>query len=163
LNEHSGDTVEREDESNTARVESKSTSKLQRRLEIRIHGVVHEDGYELIESNVVKSKESIDDQIDDGLVVEYFAEAGWRKRWLRWHCVGCRLFVRTRGRCELWFEKWLSFRIVLTIGTSKCLVSLPDRLLCVILEFQSQLKSVIATVFFRRQRFLHRSAIEGRM
>jgi hypothetical protein len=154
LNEHSGDAVEREDESNAARVESESTSKLERRLEIRILGVVHEDGYELIERNVVKSKESIDDQIDDGLVVEYFTEAGWRKRWLCRHCVGSRLFVRTRGRRELWFEKWFSFRIVLTVGTTKCLFSLPDRLLCVILEFQSQFKSVIATAFFRRKRFL---------
>lgn len=137
MNEHARDTVEREDESNAARVESKSTSELQWRLEVGIavrvilHRVMHEDGYELIERNVVKSKQSIDDQIDDGLIIKYFAEAGRGKRWFRWRCVD-RFFIRTRGRCELRFEKRLSFRVILIIGTAEGLFDFFDRLLCVV-------------------------------
>ena len=44
-----------------------------------LHRVVHEDGYQLVESDVMKSKEGIDDQIDDGLLIEYLSPA-WRRR-----------------------------------------------------------------------------------
>jgi hypothetical protein len=138
LNEHSRDAVECEDESDTARVESKPASELERRLEVRIlrrvilHGVVHEDRYELIERDVMKSKESIYDQVDDSLIVEYFTKAGWRKRWLCWRRIDTGLFVRTRGRCELWFEKRLSFFNALIIGTTERSLDPPDCLLCVI-------------------------------
>lgn len=87
MNQHSRNAVEREDKSDTTRVESESTSELEWRLKVRIirrvilHRVVHEDGYKLIKRDVVKSKESIDDQIDDGLIMKHFAEAGRRKCW----------------------------------------------------------------------------------
>jgi hypothetical protein len=56
---------------------------------------MHEDGYELIKRNVMESKESVDDQVDDGLIMKYFAEAGWRKRWFCWRRVGPKLFIGT--------------------------------------------------------------------